>query len=305
MTTTLLLLATPSIIIFSQAIYSLCMHLSSKTQARCIADIMHLICSGRECQDDEILNLRRHFSHKTICKATLYISDNIYGNELYRLASIIELCGIDYRLIHTSPLASKSARASRLEMLSHFPITAATFEYAEHNLHCHRHLSFYSAMALIASRPEYAMRYISQLRHDLSLYEVALLAELLRRRSGAIAYTPLLTSENRNLQLLGVYIVQTLLAVDAEPHLQQIIACSDLELSLSTLHTLCTIRGNISSSGAKAFFDTLQPCHRSLFMRNAVQACYSTRACAALLNHEERTQLIGRINSYKCRIVCN
>ena len=300
-----LLLATPCLILITQVAYSLSTHYTSNARARCVADIMQLICANKECLDDDILNLRHRFSHKTMLAATLYISKNIYGNELYRLASIVELCGVDYRLIRHSTSLCKWKRAYRLEALSHIPTTPATFECAELNIEHNRHLSFYSAMTLISSRPEYAMRYISQLQHDLSLYEVALLAELLRRRSGAIAYTPLLTSENRNLRLLGVYIVQSLLAVDAEAYLQQISIGDDYELALSALHTLCSIRGNIASSSVRHLFNSLPHCHRNLFLRNAVQACYSTRACASLLNSEEYTRLIGRINSYKCRIVCN
>ena len=120
-----------------------------------------------------------------------------------------------------------------------------------------------------------------------------------------IAYTPMLASENRNLQLIGVYLAESLLAVDAETYLQRLVASPDYEVAHAGLYALCAIRGDIASRSSHLAIERLTPLHRAAFLRHAVQSCYSLSSCARLLTAKERTQFTQRIDSYKCRIVCN
>lgn len=298
------LVATPCIVLVAQTAVHLHNRRSDALRAKCIGDIISLICAPHELHDSDIEHLHRRYPYSVLRDATLFVADNIYGDELYRLSSIIEICGVDYHLIRTLQRYHGTRRAKALKHLSHLPLTPAIFEVAESHIDEERHISFYATAALIASRPEHAVRYITRLRYDLSLYEAAWLVELMRRR-GSIAYTPLLNSENRNLQLLGIYVVASLTAVDAEPTLQHLLSDTESRLALHSLYTLCALRGNITSGNAKRLFGVLEPHHRKAFIRHAVQSCYSSLACSALLDSDEQTSLLNRINSYKCRIVCN
>ena len=297
-------IATPCILLLAQRVTHLRTRHRSRRQARCIEDIILLICAPREPHNEAIALLRHRYSYATLLNSILFVADNIYGDELYRLASIIEICKVDFRLIRTIRRHHGARRAEALRHLSHLPLTPAMFEVAELRIDQERHTSFYATAILVASRPERAVRYITRLRHDLSLYEAAILAELLRRQ-GSIAYTPLLNSENSNLRLLGLYVVASLTAVDAEPALQRLLTDPKSNIALISLYTLCYLRGNISSPNARRVFKGLEPHHRKAFIRHAVQSCYSSLACSALLNRDEHASLLGRINSYKCRIVCN
>lgn len=298
------IVVTPCIILALQTATLLRTRHNSRRQARCVGDIISFICAPHEPHDDSIATLRHRYSQATLLRAILFVADNIYGDELYRLASIVEICGVDYRLIHTIQRHQGIRRAEALKHLSLLPLSPTIFDMAESYIDRERHTSFYATAALVASRPERAVRYIARLRHDLSLYEVAWLVELLRRQ-GSIAYTPLLNSENHNLRLLGVYVVASLIAVDAEPALQRLLNDPKSHIALYSLYTLCSLQGDISSSNTKRLFRRVEPHHRKAFIRHAVQSCYSSLACSPLLNREEHTSLLGRINSYKCRIVCN
>ncbi|MBR4850051.1 MAG: hypothetical protein IKV09_03890 [Alistipes sp.] len=301
----LLLVALPFALLATQQILLFRNHRTERQKARCVGEIMLLLKPSRNINDDDITTLSDHFSESTLREAILFISDNIYGQEAFRLASIIEICGVDYRILHLVHRFCDTSCTAQLATLSHLPLTPALFELAEDFIDRERQPSFYATVALVATQPERAICYISYLRHNLSIYEVARLAEIMRRRGSTIAYTPLLNSENYNLQLLGVYIAASFSATDAEPALQKMLVHSDKRLALYALYALCSLRGNISSEGVQQLFNTLKPYHRKAFIRHVVQACYSSLACSPLLNEEEYTSLCNRINSYKCRMICN
>ena len=300
------LLATlPITLLVVQQFLSLRSRYLERRRARCVGEIMLLLHPLRNLNDDDITSLSDRFSSTTLRESVIYIADNIYGEESFRLASIIEICGVDYRILHLVHRFCGTSRMAQLATLSHLPLTPALFELAEDFVDSEGCTAFYATAALISSHPERAIFYLSHLRHKLSIYEVARLAEIMRRRGGTIAYTPLLNANNYNLQLLGIYIVASFTATDAEPLLQKLLVHSDKRLALYSLYTLCNLRGNISSDEVRHLFNRLEPHHRRAFIRHAVQACYSSLACSALLNDEENALLCNRINSYKCRMICN
>jgi hypothetical protein len=168
-----------------------------------------------------------------------------------------------------------------------------------------RRTRFCAMVALIAARPSRAVRYITQFKEELSLHEVAVLVQLMRRAGVAIAYTPLLCSPNRNLQLVGIYLCGHFSITDAEPHLQRLVESEDGEVAYQALQTLCSIHGDISTQQVGRALRRLLPHQRISFVMRAVHNCYSLRSCAHLLTREEQMLFLQRTNSYKCRIVCN
>lgn len=160
-------------------------------------------------------------------------------------------------------------------------------------------------MSILPAHPEKLMRYVARYATPLSLYEVAELVIYMRRTGTAIAYTPLLTSSNRNLQMVGIYLCHHFAIVDAEPHLQRLVTSADGEVLYLALHALCTIRGDISAPHVGVALARLLPHQRNAFVLRAVQCCYSLRSCAHHLSEAERNRFSQRVNSYKCRIVCN
>ena len=287
----------------SQTLYRRC-HLY--LMARCIWHISAMIMAEEEPSDKEMRGLRLRFPMDLILDSALFISERIYGNSLNRLVLIIEVCELDYYLVRQIDRRSGESRVNNLSKLSSLPYVATMAEYASDYIESdHRAIRFHATAALVSARPDRAIRHIVRFNGSLTLYEVAVLEQLLRRTGAPIAYTPLLLSENRNLQLLGIYICGTLLAVDAEPHLQRLAESEDGEVSYMALQTLCSVRGDISTAQARDAVLRLMPHQRLSFLLHAVQNCYSLRSCAHLLTAEERTLFSQRINSYKCRMVCN
>lgn len=241
--------------------------LISHATARCVAQISEMIVSAEEPSDEEIHSLRVRFTKGIIHDAATFISEYIYGRSLNRLSLIVEECRVCYSSVNDD--------------------------------------RFSEVIKLIEAYPDHAIRYVARLNIVLTWCDVALLAQLMRRAGTPIAYTPLLISQNRNLQLIGLYLCEHFSIVDAEPHLQRLTDSEDSEISYIALLSLCSIRGDISTPQVGRALGRLLPHQRATFLRYAVQACYSLRSCAHLLSRAECQLFSQRINSYKCQIVCN
>ncbi len=260
-------LALSLLIIVVYWVYVVRKYFVSYATTQCVAHISAMIVADEEPSDAEMRILRMRFTRGTICRALTFISEHTYGGVLNRLSAIVEVCEVDY--------------------------TSKFYE------------RFGEIATLVEAYPDRAIRYVTRLDRALSWYDVALLTQLMRRAGTPIAYTPLLISDNRNLQLIGLYLCEHFLIVDAEPHLQQLVGSEDSEISYIALLSLCSIRGDISTQQVGGAWERLQPNQRVAFLRHASQACYSLRSCANLLNKAECRLFSQRINSYKCQMVCN
>ena len=273
---------------------------------RCIECVSQMIMAEVEPSDKEMRALRLRFSVGVLLDATLFIAERVYGDTLNRLALIVEVCDLDYCLVGRIHRAKGLSRAWYLSKLSILTRVSTIAEYAEDYIADeHRDTCFYAMAALVSSRPERAILYIARFESRLSLFEVAVLVQFMYRAGAPIAYTPLLLSQNRNLQLVGIYLSEYFSIVDAETHLQRLAESDDDEVSYMALQTLCSIRGDISTPQAVKALRRLLPHQRISFILHAVRNCYTMRSCMSALGHEERQMFSQRINTYKCQIVCN
>lgn len=239
---------------------------SAHIKARCIRRIARLVIAGEDPSDNDIRALRLRYTTSTITESASFVAEHIYGDAYHRVTLLLEMCKIE-------------------------------------NGKCWGALR--EVVNTIVGYPNCAIRYLARLSTPLSWYEVAVISQLLRRASIPIAYTPLLTSRSRNLQLVGIYICDALSITDAEPHLQHLCGEEESEVATNALYALCTIRGDITTPQARSAMARLSTHQRTSLLRHMVWACYSLRSSAQLLNREERIRFAQRVNTYKCKIVCN
>ena len=280
--------------------------LRSYAVARCVAKISEMIMAEEEPSDKAMRSLRRRYSVGVVLDSVLFVAAELYGGALNRLLLIIEVCGLDYYLLGLVRESRGVRRVRNLSKMSLLTNATLVAEYAEVYMEegCDD-TRFYAMAALIAARPERAMHYLAKFDSPLTLHGAAVIAHLMRRAGTAIAYTPLLSSSNRNLQMMGIYLAHHFALADAEPHLQRLLGSEDGEVAYMALHALCTIRGDISTSQVGQLLRQLAPHQRLAFILRAVHNCYSLRSCAHHLSCEEQESFSQRVNSYKCRIVCN
>jgi hypothetical protein len=302
---TLIAFALPLAATVTQVAHSTYKRLRNYAVARCVWRISNLIMAEEEPSDEEIRALRLRFPCDIMVDSVIFIAEKIYGYTLYRLALIVEVCEIEYVLIYRirhSRGADKARLLSKLSAMSYTVIAEEAEAYIEEE---DRNTRFCAMATLVSARPDRAIHYIAKFDAPITLLEAALLTQLMRRNGAPIAYTPLLISQNRNLQMLGIYLSGHFSIADAEPHLQRLVEEKDKEVAYLALQTLCSIRGNISTSQVRNCLQQMASHQRFSFLLHAVQNCYSLRSCAPLLTSEERTLFAQQINSYKCRIVCN
>ena len=260
-------LAIPFLMVVAQISISIQQRVCHILRVRCIGRISRMIMSEEEPTDREILSLRRLFPRGVITDSVTFIAEYLYGKAHHRLALIIEVCKIECSLL----------RETQLQDIS----------------------------AFIEAYPDRAIQYVARIESSLSWYEIALLTQLMRRTGASITYTPLLKSQNRNLQLIGIYVCELFAISDAEPYLQQLVESEDEEVAYTALLTLCSIRADIASPRVSSALPHLADYQRTAFVRHAVQACYSLQSCTAHLSDEEQKLFLQLSNSYKCQIVCN
>ena len=298
--------ALPFVLVVAQAGGAAYRRLRGYAVARCVAKISAMIMAEEEPSDRAMRSLRSRYSVGVVFDSALFVSETIYGDALNRLVLVAEVCGLHCHLLDA---IGRSRGLQRVRHLAKIPLlanAAMVAEYAEAYMDetCND-THFFAMAALISARHDRAIRYIARYDAPLTLYQVALLTSVMRRRGVVMAYTPLLASSNRNLQMVGIYLTHHFSCADAEPHLQRLVESGDRELSYMALLTICAIRGDISTPEVCEALQQLAPHQRHAFILGAVQSCYSLRSCAHHLSREECLTFAHRLKSYKCQLLCN
>lgn len=281
-------------------------YFTRKQRVSCIERIVSLTLRNRDVSDKEIGELQSRYSNSTLFDSLLTISQTLYGELLYRIALVIEMCDLEGYILRMIISKDLTRRHYILSSLACLPLSYRTTEVMTRLLrYGDRSERFYALTTLIANQPQATIKLIAEYPLPLSLYEVATLFSHIRRRGYAIPYSPLLSSENRNLQLLGIYMVQHFELCDCEEYLHQIIGNNDRELSLAALYALGTIGGDITRTDVMGALLTMNHHQRSDFIGALVQWRYPLEMCHLLLNRDECVEFQQRINSYKTTILCN
>ena len=100
----------------------------------------------------------------------------------------------------------------------------------------------------ILRRPDHAIVHISKIGRPLTLCEAAHLTATLVANNSPIAYTPLLSSHNRNLQLIGLNLVYRFGFIDAEHLVNHLVVSNEPTISDLAIHTLCAICGAVAEA---------------------------------------------------------
>lgn len=301
-----LALALPLLTLTTQAVHSVHRWLGCHFRARCVERIAAMVVAEEDPSDEEMQALRWRFSTGVIVDSVSFVAEHIYGVALNRLLLIVEVSELDFHLLDEVRIAKQGCRANRLSRLAELMPTAVVADSVGELLEDeNREIGFYALAVLVASSHDCGVRHIARFDSALTRYELAILTRLMHRVGGVVAYTPLLTSPSRNMQLLGIFLAAKFSIFDAEPHLQALVTSEDVEVAYSALQALCAIGGDISTDRVGSVLSGMQPHLRAAFVRNAVRFCYSPHSCESHLTREERRAFSQRIESYKCQIVCN
>jgi hypothetical protein len=113
-------------------------------------------------------------------------------------------------------------------------------------------VGFYALAAIFAVTPLRGVATLARMSHRLSRRDVAELLSVVNRGSCPVPYTPLLLSENYNLQLLGLYLVRRFAIAESRREIATIVKNRSSELRDDALSVLASFgEGMIEYEGGK------------------------------------------------------
>lgn len=227
-------------------VYRVFMFRSVENQSVVIERIAAFIANG-----GDVGGLRNGISKSNFVQCVVFVSANIDTQSDRMLPVIIRYYRIEsYLLRRALKSCSRQQRAYLLSLLAHLPLSQSTVRYLLPFMNDHsEQVRFYALLALVAAKPELAIIAISKMRKPLSHAQVAQLLTVLCRGLCLIPYTPLLVSENYNMQLLGIALVRRFGIVESRNHIAEIVAKKNHPLYQEAVDALASFNSDIQWAG--------------------------------------------------------
>lgn len=214
--------------------------------------------------------------------------------------------GVEGWLLRRVRLSHGCNRSRYMAMLSSLPVSRTTAE-------CVRRYSddggcrmrFRTMLVAIAAEPSAAFKLIGDYPAKLTRLEMAELTSMLCRGMVPLAYAPMLASQNRNLQMLGLNIVRIFGAAEAECRLLEIVSESESEVCDEAIDVMAVLHLPLQYRSVVHRIRSMSACaRRSLFRRLASEG-YSVDALVRLAASGERRYAESLAASYKRTLVCH
>lgn len=168
-----------------------------------------------------------------------------------------------------------------------------------------REVRFAALLVQISAAPHELLRLVASYPQRLTAGEVAELLHLLRRGLLPIAYRPLLSSPNPNLQRVGLALVAQFDIEEADERLLAMLSSpSDRPLSVAALRTLTALHRPLRARAVVLFVRALPPVLRRSLMRRLAHEGYTLRQVQPLFDAEQGVSYARMVESYKRSLVC-
>lgn len=217
--------------------------------------------------------------------------------------------GIEGWLLRRIRLSHGYRRAHYLAMLSALPVSHTTAAVARrYSSAGDRWTLFRTMLVEIAAEPAAAVRILNDFPYPLTHFEMAELVSMLRRGLVPLAYAPLLSSNNRNLQMLGLGIIRIFGVTEAEYALLQIIADGGRgseELRDEAVYILVSLHLPVSHSAVAETIRSMEESKRRALLRRLAAEGYSVEALMRLADRSEYMYVESLAASYKRTLSCH
>lgn len=238
-----------------------------------------------------------------LAEAVAYVSERVRGTGVKPLREVMEHYALERRLVDRASRRRGVERAYALALLARMPLSRATSEraYALFGEDDDRRVRFYALLCGVAGDRDF-VHYVAAFRPRFTRYEMAEVVALLCREVCAVAYTPLVRSQNYNLCMLGISLVRRMDAVEAERELRRVVVEGAGCLRLEAVYVLASLRGNLSGVALRRWIYHRPRSERRSLCRHFVRSGYSIHTLRALFGAEECNEAERMLNTYKCRI---
>ena len=272
---------------------------SFSLRERYISQITTLLITQRECGISPKANTPQR--RMALAEAIYIVMTHTYYNDISPLRKIVEKSHLENFLWRRIRLYNGTYRARLLLLTSAIPLRKITAEMLSTHLRSKDDDIRISALtSMLAATPTTAIHTIAQMEFPLSPFDLARIIALLRRGILPIAYEPLLSSENRNLRMLGLSIVRNFGIESAERRLHQIISTErDTEIITHTLYTLASLGRSLSHTRIRERLASMTATKRMELCRHLCIEGYSLGSVKTLFNDSEVNYAERVINSFK------
>lgn len=238
---------------------------------------------------------------RALAEALHTVLSHTYGVRTAPLRELVEQSQLDTFLLHQAKYSVGIKRAHILMLISAMPTSKEIISQLTPYLRSrHTHIRTAALLATLAAAPSTAIATLSSLTFNLSAFDIARIIMLLRRGILPIAYEPLLSSENRNLQMLGLAIVRNFGIEIADKQLQNIIATSkEYSVTREALYTLSSLGRPLGRVKIRNKIASMPQHYRKELCRHLTHEGYSLAALRTLFNHSEMLHTEALIRSYK------
>ena len=209
---------------------------SATAEAKAIERIAAFVATRK----GDISRLRRGVAYHNFVLCVVYVADRVSEQAYQPLRAIVSYYNIENRLL-LAARRSKSGcrRAYYLALLARLPISLVTELKVEHFLADRsKDVRFYALMSIFSAAPYRAVAILERMEQRLSRREVAELLTVIGRGYCPIPYSPLLISDNYNLQLLGIHLVRRFGITESRAEITLIVRNLHSELREDALETL-------------------------------------------------------------------
>ena len=263
------------------------------------SQITTLLITQRECGISPKANTPQR--RMALAEAIYTVMSHTYYNDISPLRKIVEKSHLENFLWRRIRLYNGTYRARLLLLTSAIPLRKITAEMLSTHLRSKDNDVRISALtSMLAATPTTAIHTIAQMEFPLSPFDLARIIALLRRGILPIAYEPLLSSENRNLRMLGLSIVRSFGIESAERRLHQIISTErDNEIITHTLYTLASLGRSLSHTRIRERLASMTATKRMELCRHLCIEGYSLGSVRTLFNDSEVSYAERVINSFK------
>ena len=209
---------------------------SAAAEAHAIESISAFVTDGA----GDVTALRKGIAQHNFVQCVAFVADRVDDQAYNPLRIVVKYYHIEsYLLSKATKSRNSTNRAYALALLARLPISIVTEVKVERFLtDSSAEVRFYALMCIFSVTPHRAITCLENLEHRLSRRDVAEILTVISRGYCPIAYTPLLTSDNYNLQLLGIHLVRRFGITESRAQITSIIRNESSELREDALETL-------------------------------------------------------------------
>lgn len=204
--------------------------------------------------EGDVTTIGKGIARKSLVHCLVFVSEMTMGSTAERMGIIMKYYHIEsYMLGRIFKCRSSEEQAYLLSLLARLPISMLAALRVEPLVRAEStQVGFSALLCLFAVTPIRGAATLARLGYRLSRRDVAEVLTVINRGCCPLPYTPLLMSDNYNLQLLGIYLVRRFGIAESRNEIACIVKSKSSELREDALLTLASFgEGTAESTNAK------------------------------------------------------